>query len=180
MLPKLRETRNQDLLDATFRETGRLYSNLIIYRKVTTSQIIMGKHIPKGTMIGASPVVTARDPAVFSEPNKFRPERWMKDDKLDEAFLKKAVRSGGFVQFGKGLHACLGERMGRMIVLDLLWNVILGNDEEPGFDMEIISGVRDGVGVDNVGVEPAWVEENFGTPFEKGEPVMVKFRKRMS
>jgi len=97
---------------------------------------------------------------------------------MDEARVKNLTRSGAFVHFGKGQHACLGEKIGRMMVLDILWDTILGNGDDPGYDIEFVSGIREGVGVDNVGVEPAWTQENLGTPFEKGQPVMVRFIRR--
>jgi len=91
--------------------------------------------------------------------------------------MKAVQRAGTSIQFGKGQHICLGEKLGRTMFIDILWEVLLGNDTEPGFDFEIVSGIREGVGLDNVGVEAAWTEENLGTPFEKGEPVMVRFRR---
>jgi sterol 14-demethylase len=60
----------------------------------------------------------------------------------------------------------------------LYWGLILGRDGEEGFDVEIVEGTKDGVGIDGVGVEPAWVEENLGTPFEKDGPLLVVFNKR--
>lgn len=147
-------------------------------RRVTTSQVIMGKYIAAGTLIAISPLVTARDPDLFPEPDRFRPERWMNGDELNEAAVKDSVRSGTSLQFGKGQHMCLGEKIGRILVLDILWEGVLGKGKEPGVDIEIVSGIRDGIGVDNVGVEPAWAEENLGTPFEKGDPVIVRFKKR--
>jgi hypothetical protein len=63
--------------------------------------------------------------------------------------------------------------------MDILWEVFLGTDSEPGFDVEVLSGIREGVGVDNVGVEAAWATENLGTPFEKS-PVMVHIRQLAS
>jgi hypothetical protein len=60
-----------------------------------------------------------------------------------------------------------GEKTRKTIVMDILWEVFLGTNSEPGFDVEIFSGIREGVGVDNVAVEAAWAEESLGTPFEK-------------
>ena len=97
---------------------------------------------------------------------------------MDHLRLKNLTRSGAFVQFGKGQHACLGEKIGRMMVLDILWESVLGNDRHPGFDIEFVEGIQKGVGVDDVGVEAAWAQENLGTPFEKGKPVMVRFIRR--
>ena len=178
LLPELRRTKSKDLLEAVFREIGRLYTNLMNLRKLTTPQVILGKSLPKGQFIACSPLITARDSNLFPDADKFKPERWLSGDKMDEARVKNLTRSGAFVHFGKGQHACLGEKIGRMMVLDILWDTILGNGDDPGYDIEFVSGIREGVGVDNVGVEPAWTQENLGTPFEKGQPVMVRFMRR--
>jgi cytochrome P450 len=179
LLERLRQATSNDLLDATFRESGRLYTNLMLLRRITISQEILGKQIPKGTYIACSPVVTARDPDVYPDPEKFRPERWLTDSgELDETRIKHLHRIGASSQFGKGQHACVGERLGRFMVMDLLWGIILGNDKEPGFEVEIVSGIIEGVGIDNVGVEAAWAEENLGTPSEKGGPVLLRFSRR--
>jgi hypothetical protein len=65
-----------------------------------------------------------------------------------------------------------------MMVLEMFWGTILGGENHPGFDLAILSGVNAGRGVDGVGVEAAWARENLGTPFEMGEPVMVRFIER--
>lgn len=178
LLDTLRQQKTNGLLEATFRETGRLYTSLMLLRRITVPQVILGKHVPKDAFVACSPVVTARDPNLFAEPTKFRPERWLTPaGEFDDAKLKSVNRSGAWVQFGKGQHACLGEKLGKSMVM-MYWSIVLGNDEEPGFDVEIVSGVREGVGLDNVGVEGAWAEENLGTPFVKGDPVIVRFSKR--
>jgi cytochrome P450 len=179
LLEQLRHATSNDLLDATFRESGRLYTNLMLLRRITVSQEILGKQIPKGTYVACSPVVTARDPNVYTDPEKFRPQRWLTESgKLDETRIKNLYRMGASGQFGKGQHACVGEKLGRFMVMDLLWGIILGDVKEPGFDVEIVSGIIEGVGIDNVGVEAAWAEENLGTPSEKGGPVLLRFSRR--
>lgn len=179
LLEQLRRADSSDLLDATFRESGRLYTNLMLLRRITVSQEILGKIIPKGTYVACSPVVTARDPNVYPDPEIFRPERWLTESgRLDETRIKNLHRQGASTQFGKGQHACIGERLGRFMVIDLLWGVILGDEKEPGFDVEIVSGITEGVGIGNVGAEAAWAEENLGTPSEKDGPVMLRFSRR--
>jgi cytochrome P450 len=178
LLSSLRTQTSNDLLEATFRETGRLYTNLTLVRRVITPQQLMGHFFPSDTFVACSPLVTARDPNLFPDADEFLPERWLTEKaELDEMRIKAVHRSGLSNQFGKGQHACKGEELGRMMVR-LYWKLILGDDSHPGFDVEIVSGVNDGVGISNVGVAPAWTEENLGTPFQRGKPVMVRFNKR--
>jgi hypothetical protein len=35
-------------------------------------------------------------------------------------------------------------------------------------DVEIVSGIKEAVGVDNVGVEATWIEENLGNTVREG------------
>lgn len=169
------------LLEASFREVGRLYTNLILMRRLTAPQTLLGKQIPKGTYVICSPLATARDPILFPDPDKFRPERWLTDSgELDTTKLRDVDRFGASTQFGRGQHACLGEKLAKLLVF-LYWSFVLGDENEPGLDVEIISGIKDGVGIDNVGVEAAWAQENVGTPSEKAsdEPLMIRFKKRI-
>lgn len=178
LLSSLRSKTSNDLLEATFRETGRLYTTLLALRRITTPQQLMGHFFPKDTFVACSPLVTARDPKLFPNPDEFLPERWLTEKgELDEMRIKAVHRSGSSNQFGKGQHACKGEELARTMIR-LYWKLILGDDSHPGFDVEIVSGAKDGVGISNVGVDPAWTEDNLGTPFQKGELVMVRFSKR--
>ena len=81
-------------------------------------------------------------------------------------------------QFVKGSHKCVGQKLAKSLLIDTWWPMILGDWKNPGYNIEIVSGIKEGIGFDNVGVEAAWIEHNTGTPFQKGEPVMVKFSKR--
>jgi len=96
---------------------------------------------------------------------------------LDDGKVKTVHRSGESVMWGKGQHACIGEKLGRGLV-DLYWQTILGEKKDLGYDIEIIHGIEEGKGIDGVGIEAAWVEENLGTPFEKGGPLLVQIKKR--
>lgn len=175
----LRKSKSRGLVEAIFRETSRLYSGLIVLRRTVSPQVICGCPIPKDTYVACSPLVTSRNPQLFPDPHTFNPLRWLTaDGSLDEALLIKVVRAGESIQFGKGQHTCLGQKLGKAMVVDILWEIILGNESHDGYEVEIVSGLRDGVGVDNVGLEAAWVEQNAGTPFQRGESAMVKFTKR--
>jgi sterol 14alpha-demethylase len=178
LLTTLRDATSPDLLDATIRETGRLYSNLILLRRVTIPQQLMGHEVPKNTFVAISPLVTSRDPTLFTDADSFRPERWLTPSHtLDDPAIKSAQRTGSSTQFGKGQHYCLGEKLAKMLI-GMYWEIVLGDAEHAGFDVEIVEGLVEGRGIDGVGVEASWVEENMGTPFEKGGSLMVRFHER--
>lgn len=78
--------------------------------------------------------------------------------------------------FGLGLHACPGERLAKTMIYDLL---LKGWMEE--YDLEVVSGLDEGVmGIDGVGAEGAWTEENMGTPSIRGPDIKVRVRRRAS
>lgn len=181
LLRELRKQTSKDLLKAVFRETGRLYSGLIVIRRVVNSQHILGKYIPAGTYVACSPLITSHDPKHFPDPERFRPQRWLTAfDTFDEPKIIKMQRLGLSNQFGKGPHKCLGQKLAKVLILDAWWPMLLGDGDNPGYEVEIVSGTREGIGFDNVGVEAAWVEHNSGTPFQKGENVCVRFSKHIN
>lgn len=117
LLSTLRTRETPDLLQATFREAGRFYTNLILLRKTTTQERILERDVAIGRFVACSPVVTARDPELFSEADKFLPQRWLETHRFDERGVKNAQRTGASIQFVKGQHACLGEKIGKVLRL---------------------------------------------------------------
>jgi hypothetical protein len=61
------------------------------------------------------------------------------------------------------------------MLIGMYWEIMLGDEENAGYDVEIVIGGVEGRGMDGVGVEAVWAEENLGTPFERGGPLMVRF-----
>eukprot|EP01117_Protostelium_nocturnum_P002468 TRINITY_DN1315_c0_g1_i1.p1 TRINITY_DN1315_c0_g1~~TRINITY_DN1315_c0_g1_i1.p1 ORF type:complete len:490 (-),score=164.44 TRINITY_DN1315_c0_g1_i1:82-1551(-) len=157
-------------LEACMRETGRLYTNLLMMRKVKEdSTVFVGdSEIPvsKGSLIALSPITNQQDPNIFEEPSKWIPERFLDEDKYKNWF-----RNQEFVQFGWGRHACLGERFTHRLLRGIMWTNLLRN-----YEIELVDGKREGVGINGVGFEPDW-GNNVGTPFAKGR-VGVKVSKR--
>jgi hypothetical protein len=58
-------------------------------------------NLPKGYAIGMTSAITHYDEAVFEDPMKFNPGRWLRPEQ------KKALDSG-MLMFSKGSRACLG------------------------------------------------------------------------
>ncbi|EMD35352.1 hypothetical protein CERSUDRAFT_157065 [Gelatoporia subvermispora B] len=67
-----------------------------------------GYHIPKGTILMPNQWAILHDPAVFPEPNVFKPERFLKDGQLDP-------RTNDLVEaaFGFGRRLCPGKHFGQ-------------------------------------------------------------------
>jgi len=95
-LAKLR--RDPSLIESTVEESLRFESPLqIIFRTTTQETPIGGKLIPANQMVFVSLVAANRDPAQFSEPDRFDITR--KDNK--------------HVAFGFNIHYCAGAPLGR-------------------------------------------------------------------
>lgn len=157
-------------LEACLRETGRLYTNISVMRVAQKDNTKVGKHaVPKGTIVVVSPAATQRAEDWGSDAGSWKPER----------FLKKGAYAGWFqkaefVQFGLGQHACPGEKMARMLIFDVVLRIWMKK-----YDVEVVNGLDEGYkGVDGVGAEGSWTEENFGTPSVRGEDVQVRVRRR--
>ena len=163
-------------LEACSRETGRLYTNTSILRMTTKSITVHGHTIPRGTLVGCSPVASQRaDPTadaggIYTDAGTWNPERFLDDPNAYSGWFQRVE----FVQFGLGVHACPGERVARAMMYDLVLKTWLTK-----YDVVVVSGLEEGAkGVDGVGAEAAWTEENFGTPSIRGEDVYVQVRKK--
>ena len=94
-------------LHAVIKEAMRIHPSLglLLERHVPQGGVhICNQHIPAGTIVGINPWVVHHDPVVFSEPEKFLPERWIKSrsEKLKEM-------EAAFFNFGAGSRTCIGK-----------------------------------------------------------------------
>ena len=90
--------------ESVVMEAMRLYPPAwVIGRKSTRPGELGGYSFPKGTTILISPWVLHRDPRYFSEPEAFRPERWMGN-------LARELPRFAYMPFGGGPRICIGQR----------------------------------------------------------------------
>lgn len=79
---------------------------------------LAGYRIPKGAMV--VPVLWAMnlDPTLWSEPNEFRPERFLTngDRETSGQPLWKLIKPDHFMPFQCGRRICIGDQMGRTII----------------------------------------------------------------
>ncbi|MBB3052611.1 hypothetical protein FHS23_003645 [Prauserella isguenensis] len=91
-------------LDGVVHETLRLYPPAVVSaRKVATGFEFGGREVRAGSMLLYSPYVTHRLPELWSEPLRFRPERWMT---TDPDHPKRGLHE--YLPFSAGAHRCIG------------------------------------------------------------------------
>ncbi|KAL3487216.1 amino acid permease-domain-containing protein [Aspergillus germanicus] len=92
-------------LDAVIKETLRLFAPLpgTEPRFADSDQVINGYIIPRGTVVSMSPYTLHRNPAVFKDPLRFNPERWIDSPAEEIAEMKR-----WFWAFASGGRMCIG------------------------------------------------------------------------
>lgn len=91
------------LLRAVVDETLRLYPPAMISaRYVTTGFEHDGREVRPGDLVIFSPYVTHRDPGLYPDPQRFRPDRWLEGGRRPPP---------EYLPFGGGQHRCIGSHL---------------------------------------------------------------------
>lgn len=86
-------------LDAVCKETMRIWPiQPIVMRHLLEPLELGGTLLPAGSFVGAAATLAHMDPALWPEPERFRPER----------FLEGEVPANAYFPFGGGARRCLG------------------------------------------------------------------------
>ncbi|KAE8417828.1 cytochrome P450 [Aspergillus pseudocaelatus] len=116
--PQWKEARSLPYLDAVMREAMRVHPGvgLLLERIVPRDGLTLsgGRFVPEGTIVGMNPWVVNRDSTVFgSEPDSFKPERWLPaEGEDDEAYQTRFSKMKSTdLTFGAGPRACLGRHI---------------------------------------------------------------------
>jgi sterol 14-demethylase len=119
--------REMMLLERGVKETERLHPPLILLmRKIRQDFRYRNFTIPAGWLAMVSPAVSQRIPEVFSDPDRYDPDRFAPGREED----KKARFS--MITFGGGRHACIGMTFAYLQV-KTIWTIILRD-----FDLELL------------------------------------------
>lgn len=90
-------------LDMVIKESLRLYPPAPYYGRKITEEITIGDYtFPKDCAVFLSPYLMGRDPKLFSDPLKFKPERFNgTGDKIN---------SYAYIPFAAGPRSCIGQK----------------------------------------------------------------------
>jgi cytochrome P450 family 117 subfamily A len=103
----LREAQSFPVAESVFREAARLYSPVTLtLRKLVAPLSLGGRALPEGALVGVSPSLACRDPAVYPDPDRFDPSRWQR--------RKEPPSQYELMAFGAGAHFCLGYHLAWM------------------------------------------------------------------
>jgi cytochrome P450 len=106
--PDFADLERLEVTEAVLLEAMRLYPPAwSIGREALVDVDIGGYHLPKGSTFFISQWVTHRDPAVFEDPERFRPERWAGD-------AQRRLPRFAYFPFGGGPRICIGNRFAMM------------------------------------------------------------------
>ncbi|EFN89967.1 Probable cytochrome P450 12a5, mitochondrial [Harpegnathos saltator] len=105
------------------KESLRLFPIAIgSLRTMQTDVTLAGYHIPKGVDVVACHSVTALDETHFPQPQRFIPERWLRDN--TDFVSAKTAHPFSYMPFGFGARTCIGRRFAEMELETLLMTVV--------------------------------------------------------
>ncbi|XP_059189386.1 cytochrome P450 3A19-like [Centropristis striata] len=107
-----------EYLDMVLNEAMRLYPIATRVERMSKSSVdINGVTIPKGTVVAVPVYTLHRDPALWPEPEAFKPERFSKENKHN-------LDPYAFLPFGAGPRNCIGMRfavlMMKLAIVEIL------------------------------------------------------------
>ncbi|WP_083915835.1 cytochrome P450 [Micromonospora lupini] len=97
-----------DFVNAVVAEALRLFPPIwLLVRQAQDDAVLAGTRIPGGTTLLVSPYVVQRDPAIWTDPDRFLPQRWLKFDGSEDQRLWTTA-PGSYYPFGGGARVCIG------------------------------------------------------------------------
>ncbi|MED6208798.1 hypothetical protein PIB30_048586 [Stylosanthes scabra] len=142
------DVKNLVYLQATFKETLRLYppGPLLVPHEAREDCYIHGFYVPKGTRVFANVWKLHRDASIWSEPERFSPERFINGNngELDEDHHHH--HHFEYLPFGLGRRACPGSTFATQVTLMKLARLLQRFDLDVGMEDEPID-IREGFGI---------------------------------
>ncbi|MEZ5076144.1 MAG: cytochrome P450 [Solirubrobacterales bacterium] len=115
-------TGDEAYLTATVQETLRLRPVLVlVLRRLTEPVEIAGHRLPAGTSVAPCIHLVHRDPAIYPEPDRFLPER----------FLAEPPGTYTWIPFGGGIRRCLGASFAQFEMQIVLRELVRRREARP-------------------------------------------------
>jgi cytochrome P450 len=119
-------------LDAVMRETLRLYPPAyVVGREVAQPFSVGGYTLDPGVEVMVSPFAVQRDPKLYEDPERFRPERWLEQ-------RAAALPRFAYFPFGGGPRVCIGNHFAMMEIMLVLATLLqqLELTIVPGYELK--------------------------------------------
>jgi cytochrome P450 len=127
------------LLDRVIKESMRVLPASAYSQRINVEGVEIGPYrLPRGTGIVFTPLVTHRLPQIYSEPNRFQPDRWLT--------LKPSPYA--YHPFGAGARMCIGAPLA-MVIMEVTLRRILSR-----FRLAVVEGTQVGVHVESTMLVP--------------------------
>ncbi|KAF2898975.1 hypothetical protein ILUMI_07202 [Ignelater luminosus] len=118
-------------LKNVIRECLRLYPTAIFLTRILPQDSIIGGYkIPEGTLMLFSMYTSGRNSKYFENPNKFLPDRWLRENSTSN--MQQVC-----IPFGFGARSCIGRKIAENQLQCLLMDVINSFDLELENNKEI-------------------------------------------
>ncbi|MBB3050780.1 cytochrome P450 [Prauserella isguenensis] len=106
-------------LELVIKEALRLVAPVPSLSRATVKDTeVLGHYIPEGTLVGVAPSVNHFDPACWTDPHRFDPERFAADRREDKS------HRFAWMPFGGGAHKCIGLHFGMYETKALLHELV--------------------------------------------------------
>jgi cytochrome P450 len=106
-------------LDLVMKESLRLAAPVpVVMRRTVRDTALLGHHLPAGQLVMVAGAVNHHDPAIWTDPDAFDPERFAAPRREDRA------HRDAWIPFGGGVHKCLGMLFGSLEVTAILHELL--------------------------------------------------------
>ncbi|KAI6681501.1 hypothetical protein NL676_035382 [Syzygium grande] len=112
-------------IKACAREAFRLHPSapFNVPHVALSDTVVAGYHIPKGSHVLLSRVGLGRNPKIWDEPLKFKPDRHTMSDQAEVLLTEPDLR---FISFSTGRRGCIAATLGTTMTVMLLARLIQG------------------------------------------------------
>ncbi|XP_046915997.2 cytochrome P450 315a1, mitochondrial [Dermatophagoides farinae] len=131
----VKHLQNLSYVKGIIKESLRLYPVApFLTRYLSDDLILGGYHVPKGQLVVISLFTTGRKNEYFDEPEKFQPERWLRDRQNGR---NRVANSHACLPFGLGVRSCIGRRVAEIQMQFFLSRLVQRFHIRPTSDKEI-------------------------------------------